>query len=193
MIPAVIQDLDLDLALTTYCRQIDNYILTSNSNEHIVDLEVQKISAFVTPMIGQVEEHSGKVFNVKNPMNKDFALLQIDHGIINTTATKKCDCAIIDSVDCSFIEFKTNATSIKTSTVKANYQKAQKQLSTTIDIFRDGIKSVGKDLDTLRNIEAHICFRKGYPRQTASEGTYRVKFATANRCALYFDSEKTLM
>lgn len=192
MIPAVIQDLDIDLALTTFCRQIDNYILTSNSNEHIVDLETQKKSVFVTPLIGQAEERSGKIFNVKNPTNKDFALLQIDHGIINTTATKKCDCAIIDSVDCAFIEFKTNATSTKTSTVKANYQKAQKQLSTTINIFRNGITSIGKDLDTLRNIEAHICFRKGYPRQTASEGTYRVKFAAANRCALYFDSEKTL-
>ena len=61
-----------------------------------------------------------------------------------------------------------------------------------LEIIHNGITSIGKDFDTLRNIEAHICFRKGYPRQTASEGTYRVKFAAANRCALYFDSEKTL-
>lgn len=187
MIPLYIQDLSFDTALAPYCSHVDRCIITSNKDEHVVDLEVQKKSVFVTPAIGQLEERAGKYFEVNNPVNKDFSLLQIDHGLINTTATKKCDCAVVDDKICAFIEFKTNATSMKTSTIKANYNKALSQLSITIDIFRKGLIASGKNLDVLRNVEAYVCFKKGYPRRTASEGTFRVKFAKQNRCALYFE------
>lgn len=193
MIPLYIQELSLDTALAPYCSHVDRCIITSNKDEHVVDLEVQKKSVFVTPAIGQLEERAGKYFEVNNPANKAFALLQIDHGVINTTATKKCDCSIIDDRDCAFIEFKTNAISINTDTIKKNYKKALKQLSTTISIFRNGLSASGKNLDTLRNVEAYVCFKKGYPRRTASEGTYRVKFAEQNRCSLYFEPKKELM
>ena len=192
MIPAFIQDLSLDLALAAYCPQVNRYILTSNKDEHVVDLETQKKSVFVTPIVGQAEKRAGKVFEVKNLTNKDFALLQIDHGLINTTATKKCDCAVLDDKDCAFVEFKTNAISTKTSTIKANYNKALLQLSITIGIFRNGLVAAGKNLDLLRNVEAYVWFKKGYRRRTASEGTYRVKFAAQNRCALYFEPKKDL-
>lgn len=192
MIPSYIQDLSLEIALAQYCQHVDSCILTSHQNEHIVDLEDNKVSVFVTPTIGQVEDSAKKFFEVHNPINKDFSLLQIDHGVINTSKTKKCDCAVIDDLDCAFVEFKTNAVSVNTDTIKRNYNKALRQLSITIDIFRSGLISIGKDLDKLRNMEAYVCFKKGYPRRTASEGTYRVKFAETNRCALYFDSKKEL-
>ena len=188
-----LKDLLLESALSSYSMNVCDYIIHSNQSEHIVDIEGIGISYFVTDEIGQEEDASEKYFEVLNESKKDFALLQIDNGIIKTCETQKCDCAIVDDSDLCFIEFKANATSTNTKQVKRNYCKAMKQLGTTISIFKSGVSSLGKDLDSLRKLEAYVCFRHGYPRVTSSEINYQVDFAKNNNgCPLYFAPKKVL-
>ena len=52
-----------------------------------------------------------------------------------------------------------------------------KQLQTTIELFSNGLTARGFNLVSLRNVEAFVCFRKGYPRITTSEMNYRTTFA----------------
>ena len=109
MIPAYLNDLHLDQVLAAYTGNVDAYLKESNSNEHIVDSEVLKISGFVSPMFGQPEELAQKYFEVQNPNSKDFTLLQIDNGaILSVAPTRRCDCAVITDKDLSLIEFKAN-------------------------------------------------------------------------------------
>ena len=193
MIPAFLQDLSLPVALSAYCSNVDPYIWqSSNVKEHVVDLERGGVSCFVAPSQGQAEDAAGKYFEVRNPNRKDFALLQIDHGIVNTNITK-CDCAIVDNKELCFIEFKTNATSTKPASLKHNYKKAMRQLRATIKYFAVGIRVAGKELTSLRSIEAYVCFRHGFPRKSAAEMGYQTEFAKKNNgCPLSFEPSKEL-
>ena len=188
-----LNDLLLESVLSSYSKNVCDYILHSNQSEHIVDIEGIGMSYFVTDEIGKEEDATEKYFEVLNESNKDFALLQIDNGIIKTCETKKCDCAIADDTNLCFIEFKANAISTNTNQVRKNYRKAMQQLGTTISIFKSGLSSLGKDLDSLRELEAYVCFRRGYPRVTSSEINYQVEFSKNNDgCPLYFEPKKVL-
>lgn len=193
MKPDFLNDLLLESVLSSYCKSVCDYILHSNQSAHIVDIEGKGMSYFVTDEIGKEEDATEKYFEVLNESNKDFALLQIDNGIIKTCETKKCDCAIADDTNLCFIEFKANAISTNTNQVRKNYRKAMQQLGTTISIFKSGLSSLGKDLDSLRELEAYVCFRRGYPRVTSSEINYQVEFSKNNDgCPLYFEPKKVL-
>lgn len=192
MIPAYLNDLQLDKVFATYCGNVDRYILESTQNEHIVDSDSQKVSGFVTSTFGQTEDVSLKFFAVENPKGGSYALLQIDNGIIQTSSTKKCDCAIANDLCLCFIEFKANAYSNLITTIEKNYQKAIDQLSTTIGFFDTFHNSNGVDFRTLRNVGAYICFRHGYPRSTSSQMNYQVSFARKNRIPLSFVRKKVI-
>lgn len=79
-----------------------------------------------------------------------------------------------------FIEFKANATSLMKKTIVGNYLKAIDQLSTTISIFNNYYAAIGTDIKSLRKVEAYVCFRVGYPRSTASQMNYKLKFMARN-------------
>lgn len=193
MIPNFLKDLALESALSSYCQNVHDYILQSSQDEFVVDVEKLGMSYFVTDNIGQEEYANKKYFEVINKSKKNFALLQIDNGIINTCKAQKCDCAIVDESNLCFIEFKANAVSTNPNRIKKNYSKAMKQLGTTISIFQSGLSSVGKDLDGQRELEAYVCFKHGYPRLTSSEINYQVEFAKNNNgCPLYFKPKKVL-
>lgn len=193
MIPTYLNDLRLNQILSTYTTNVEPYLQSSNKGEHIVDSETSGISGFVTTTFGQPEDLAQKYFDVRNPHGRDFCLLQIDHAAINTNATEKCDCAVMNDTDLSFIEFKANATSTKPKQVKKNYKKAMRQLKKTIGIFRTGAAALGENLLSQRTVDAYICFRKGYPRITTSEMTYRVNFAgQTGGIPLSFDGVKTI-
>lgn len=192
MIPTYLNNLVLEKVFAAYCSNVDQYILESTSDEHVVDSDAQKISGFVTDFFGQIENETNKFFAVENPNGGRYALLQIDNGIIQTHSTKKCDCMIANASCLCFIEFKANASSNKPSTIEKNYAKAMEQLRTTIGFFDAYHNSKGIDFRTLRNVEAYICFRHGYPRSTSSQMNYQVSFATNNRIPLSFVRKKVL-
>lgn len=192
MIPVYLTNLQLDKVFAIYCSNVDQYILESTTDEHIVDSDAQKVSGFVTSTFGQTEDVSFKFFAVENPKRGSYALLQIDNGIIQTSSTKKCDCAIANDSCLYFIEFKANANSNLITSIEKNYKKAIDQLSTTIGFFDTYHNSKGVDFRTLRNVEAYICFRHGYPRSTSSQMDYQVSFAKSNRIPLSFNRKKVL-
>lgn len=180
MIPTYLLDLHLPQVFAAYSSSVDSYLMQSTTDELIVDAEVQKVSGFVTATFGQTEKAAGKYFTVENPTGQPYALIQIDNGIIQSPATKKCDCAIANSASLCFIEFKTNAYSSNTFVIQKNYLKAMEQLSTTIGFFDAHMATCGQDIRTLRTVEAFICFRQGYPRKTSSQMNYQVAFTAAN-------------
>lgn len=191
MIPSYLNDLDLDKVFETYTSTPDLYLEESDKNEHIVDSESQKISGFVSPSFGSQEDKANKFFAVENTSACQYALLKIDNGLIQTEKTKKCDCAIVNRKEICFIEFKANATSLVRKTIVGNYLKAIDQLSTTIRIFNNYYATIGKDIKSLRKVEAYICFRAGYPRSTASQMNYKLKFmARNNGITLSFERKK---
>ena len=193
MIPEYLSNLQLSHVFTTYTNNVDQFIQESTSDELIVDSEEQKISGFVTDTFGQSEKSAQKSFSVSNPSLNPYALLQIDNGIIQSSGTKKCDCAIANDKSLCFIEFKANANSSKLSTIAKNYKKAIDQLITTIGFFDTFHNSQSVDFRTLRSVEAYICFRKGYPRSTSTQMNYQVSFAAkSNGIPLSFKRNKVL-
>ena len=193
MIPTYLLDLQLPQVFAAYSTSVDSYLLQSTTDEHIVDADAQKVSGFVSPTFGQAEDSAGKYFSVENPSGQPYALMQIDNGIVKTSATRKCDCSIANSVSLCFIEFKANAYSTNTTTIRKNYHKAMEQLSTTIGFFDSYFSTCGQDIRALRAVEAFICFRHGYPRKTSSQMNYQVAFAAANNgIPLSFVREKVL-
>ena len=127
MIPEYLSNLQLSQVFATYTNTVDQFIQESTADELIVDSEIQKISGFVDTNFGQTEKVACKYFSVSNPTQKPYALLQIDNGIIQSSETKKCDCAIANDASLCFIEFKANANSSKLSTIAKNYKKAIEQ------------------------------------------------------------------
>jgi hypothetical protein len=191
MIPSFLTDLYLESVFEKYSSKVERYIQCSEKSEYIVDSEKGKISGFVTKHFGQDEYLSEKYFHVENPSSKQYALLQIDRGIIKANDIPKCDCAIANDNELCFIEFKANATSENSSVIDRNYQKAMLQLATTISIF-DSYKYPKGNIRNLRNVEAFICLRQGYPRNKSSQMNYRISFAEANKIPLSFASAKTI-
>lgn len=178
MIPAYLNDLHLNQVFAAYTANVDAYLLDSTFDEHVVDSESAKVSGFVTATFGQSEEHMQKFFEVKNLSGTPYCLLQIDNGAISAAApTKRCDCSIMNGKKLSLVEFKANAVSTKSKTIKKNYKYAMKQLKTTIALFNTGLNALGQTFTRLRQVESFVCFRRGYPRLTTSEMNYIVDFA----------------
>lgn len=192
MMPPFLQDLQLEVVFTSYCSNILPHVLTSNRDEHVVDPDNGSGSVFVSPMVGQLEEQTGRFFKINNPAKIPFSVLQIDHCIISTNEVNKCDCAIVDDAELSFIEFKTNATNTTTKGFRRNTNKAITQLKFTLSIFQQELNRLGLDLDTLRQVDCYVCFYQGYPRHTASEMNYCAEFSLDTGYALSFDPNKTL-
>jgi len=193
MIPDYLLNLHLPQVFSAYSNDVGRYIRESTKDEHIVDSEFKKISVFVTTDFGVVEDTAQNFFSVKNPLRRPYALLQIDNGIIKSSAIKKCDCAIANDNHFCFIEFKADAISDKTLTIHKTYTKAIEQLSTTIALFDSYYSPMGHKISDLRITEAHICFRQGYPRNTSTQMNYQVSFASSNKgIPLLFTREKVL-
>lgn len=195
MIPAYLNDLHIDDVFRPYCTNVDAFILWSNKSEHIVDSTAQLISGFVTPTFGAEEDADGKYFELLNPAPVDFALLQVDHGLITdgVVGVKKCDCVVSSANDFALIEFKANAVSDNNNTIKKNYRKALTQLCLTYGYFQTCLATYGLSLTSIRDVEAFVCFKRGYPRLSASEILYRTKFAIATGgIPLSFDSYMTI-
>ena len=193
MIPDYLSDLKLQEVFKPFCNDVGTFIQESDADQHIVDSSSLKISGFVTPSFGQTEELSQKYFAVENRRGNKFALLQIDNGIIKSRALKKCDCAIANDEELCLVEFKANASSNIVLTIQKNYEKAIAQLKNTLDIFNGYYSSQDESLTAKRRVEAHVCFKQGYPRHTSTQMNYQVKFAQDTGIPLLFDRKKLLI
>lgn len=187
MIPDYLADLQLPSVFSPYTSSVDDFLLLSNKDEYIVDSKSSGVSGFVTPSFGQEEYEAEKYFEVQNPSARPFALLQIDNGLVSSRNVKKCDCAIANDSDLCLLEFKANATSSNPVTIEKKYTEAIEQLISTLGIFNRI-----DDITAKRNVEAYICFRRGYPQNTSTQMNYRVDFLERTGVPLSFDREKSL-
>lgn len=193
MIPSYLNDLDLPQVFSQYAPVVDRYLIESDKSNHIVDSRASGISGFVSSTFGVLEEAAGKFFAVEDVSAVPYVLLQIDNGLIQSTHIKKCDCAIANAVFFSFIEFKTEAFSRVPSQVKKNHLKAMKQLLATIQLFDSFYQTQGLDIRKMRNVEAFICFRQGYPRSLSSQMNYMTWFLNKSKgIPLSFKRKKVL-
>lgn len=158
------------------------YILTSSKSEHLIDTS-GGYTVFSTSGI-----EAG--FDVINPRNIMFNLLQIDNKLIVGQKGGQCDCAFFYDDAFSFLEFKTNVTSLKT--VRKKYKKAEDQISNTIKTFI----SKGIDVKSLASrVSAHVCFNNSFPRKKASEMNRAIQFANnadTKGIGLYFENSVSI-
>lgn len=187
MIPDYLADLQLPSVFSPYTSSVDEFLLLSNKDEYIVDSKSSGVSGFVTPSFGQEEYEAEKYFEVQNLSARPFALFQIDNGLVPSREVKKCDCAIADDSNLCLLEFKANATSKNPRTIEKKYTEAIEQLKSTLGIFNRI-----DDITAKRNVEAYICFRRGYPQNTSAQMNYRVDFLERTGVPLSFDRVKIL-
>ena len=196
MIPTYLDKLQLQQVFFAYTSDVGKHICEAVLDMHIVDSEKKRVCGFVTASFGQEEDNAGEYFSVRTPSGKPFSLMPIDNGIIKKNvgpATKKCDCAVANDTSLCFIEFKTKVFSANPLTIDSAYRKAIAQLSATIALFDNYHITRGVDFRDLRDVEAFICFKQGYPRTTSSQMFYQISFAESNKgIPLSFDREKIL-
>lgn len=193
MIPIYLNDLNLPQVFSSYSNAIDSYLCESDKSNHIVDSRTNGISGFVSPTFGVLENVSGKYFSVEDVSRVSYVLLQIDNGLIKSSSTKKCDCAIANDQIFSFIEFKTEAYSSNPRTVANNHLKAMEQLLATIRLFDSFYQTQGLNIRRMRSVDAFICFRQGYPRHNSSQMFYRTAFLSRSQgIPLSFARKKVL-
>ena len=180
MIPNYLDDLQLPSVFAAFCSDVDSYVHEAQGDKHIVDSDAYHISGFVSPVFGKTEEIAQKYFAVEDISSSPYALIQIDNAIIKSTTTKKCDCVVANRDCFCLIEFKTNAFSDNKRVIENNYRTAIAQIEATMAIFISFFAGIGVDFRTIRSVEAFICFRRGYPRNTSSQMNYQVAFAAAN-------------
>lgn len=169
-------------AFTAVYSNIGSYILSSSKTEHLVDTS----GGYTIFSSSGIEQG----FDVVNPNNIDFKMIQIDNKLFVGQKGGQCDCAFFYDNDFNFVEFKTSAFSPKN--VLKNYTKAEKQIRNTVKM----LKSDGIDVRSLAtHVSAYICFNNSYPRKKASEMNRSILFASDNDTkgiGLYFENNKTI-
>lgn len=88
----------------------------------------------------------------------------------------------------AIIEFKTNALGKSQKSVEDTYEKAINQLKNTIRIFSDRLNKVGIDFISHINITPHIVIANRFPRRTATEQNYALKFVNELYIELSFEN-----
>ena len=128
-----------------------------------------------------------KCFYVGNPKNIDVFLWHID-GVLYKRDTK-CDCALLTTKACFFVEFKVNAQNNSNEAIRENYEKATMQLSSTIKDVTNRCQATGRNIHSERDLQAFVVLNKTVPRILSYQKSLRVKFLRENKVRLSFENE----
>lgn len=93
---------------------------------------------------------------VKNNTEERVVLIKLDNCLL-TNETKKCDCVLLNSKKCFFVEIKDSSSGARSS----NRRKAVEQLGITIELFKDNEIDISK-----HDAKAVICFKNSNTRPT---------------------------
>lgn len=165
-------------ALKEVYNNIDTCLLHSSNDAHVVD----------EPNFSVDKTIPG--FDVKNPNNKSFSLLQIDNHLLNSDIYQvgQCDGAIVSDDEISLLEFKTNATTDK---LDKNCGKAESQIYITAMRMNWALSRLNKCFLSMAKIKGYICFNS-YPQGGANYQTRQVRFLERTGIELFYSNEKTL-
>ena len=151
----------------------------------IVDDDEQKFSRFSDNL-----EEGNKALMIINEKNKQIVLLSIDNKLIASHPGGITDCALFDTEQFRFIEFKTNAYGNSEKAVHDTFEKASHQLIETIHVFADKMEKVGIHFEDATVISCHIVVSHSFPKSKAMKQEFQLAFAEETGYALDF-SEKT--
>lgn len=151
----------------------------------IVDDDEQKFSRFSDNL-----EEGNKALMIINEKNKQIVLLSIDNKLIASHPGGITDCALFDTEQFRFIEFKTNAYGNSEKAVHDTFEKASHQLIETIHVFADKKEKVGIHFEDATVISCHIVVSHSFPKSKAMKQEFQLAFAEETGYALDF-SEKT--
>lgn len=167
----------IDTLRTAYAH-VDGCLLHSSKDEHVVDEP-----AFST-------DKAVPGFDVKNPANKTYSLLQIDNKMMTSDIDNigQCDGAIVSDDRISFLEFKTNAT---TNKLNKECGKAESQIFMTAMRMNWALRRVNQDFLSLAKIDGYVCFNT-YPKGGANYQNRQVRFLQRTGIELFYSNEKTL-
>lgn len=151
----------------------------------VVDDDNEKYSRFSDDL-----EEESKALMVINEKNKQIVLLSIDNKLIASHPGGITDCALFDTDQFRFIEFKTNAYGNSEKAVHDTFEKASHQLKETIHVFSDRMEKVGISFNDAIVISCHIVVSHSFPKSKAMKQEFQLAFAEETGYALDF-SEKT--
>lgn len=183
-IPVAIKQLHLCTAFKGYAKSVMECIEISNEKEIlVVDDDDKHISCIV-----KAGDFDDKCFHAINPNSQEIILLSIDHNLIKKNKAGIADCAVFNTSVFSFIEFKSNSEGNCQKTIDDTYQKAVKQLTETLNLFNRLIKGANSDLlKVVDDVNCHIVVNQKFPRSSATEGYYSIKFMEENHVELSFE------
>ena len=121
-------------------------------------------------------------FQVLNSNKKEIGFLAIDKCLFfDDDEFKKCDCIIFDEGTICFIEIK----ECKLKRRKGHKKNAEKQLKSTIEIFKNKIK-------INKTIEAYLCVgcSSTHPSRTASSKNAQAEFLMQLNTILFDGCQK---
>lgn len=184
---AAIDKLKMDEAFAqgTYRPFNDCWTVRMDKELLIVDDDEQKFSRF-----SDNPEEGNKALMVINEKNKQIVLLSIDNKLIASHPGGITDCALFDTEQFRFIEFKTNAYGNSEKAIHDTFEKASHQLIETIYVFADKMKKVGIHFEDATGISCHIVVSHSFPKSKAMKQEFQLAFAEETGYALDF-SEKT--
>lgn len=139
---------------------------------------------------------SSKTFHAQNPNNNTLVLLPLDGCVItgrNIIQGGVCDCVLLTEKEMSFVEFKTNVTSINDDTVLQRANEAAQQLWHTYDgIIKPKCEAVGTDIKQKVSIDFYIVFDKDFnvTGAQASLQDLQNEFLVDKYYPLYFQNNK---
>lgn len=140
---------------------------------YISDDEKTGISCFM-PLDG---DH-GRCLKVLNHTNREFALLCIDHKLLNGLEGGVADCGVFDDRTFWLTEFKCNAQGNSDGAVKDTYNTAIAQLKHTVKVFKEREDAIGVDFVSTSNLRCNIVTAHAFPSASALEMELAVGFAT---------------
>lgn len=141
----------------------------------VVDDDETKVSRF-----GASDEDIERGLLVFNENKREIVLLSIDNQLLKSVQGGVADCALFDDKQFRFVEFKTNAEGKSDKAVRKTLEKAGKQLSNTIRIFSDSLKSVNVEMTDAVVMSCHIVLTKNFPIAHSTIQDYVLEFMQDN-------------
>lgn len=126
-----------------------------------------------------------KYFWVRNAKRVAFIPLDGKRGIIKSN-NSRADAIFFDEFDFCFVEFKTEATSLREGKINKNRKEAIEQIAVTITLFNEKLENDYEDL----KCEAYIVTPPTYPRSNATWIQKRTEFLETYGIELYEANEK---
>lgn len=193
-VPEAIRNLRLCGALA-HCASTkveDAFEQSNDENLYVYDDETLHHSTWVN----ELPDFLSKTFHAQNPNGRTLVLLPLDGLIFRGRDIIEggiCDCALLTDKEMSFVEFKTNVTSLYEVTIHAHAQKAVGQLWHTYQgIIQEKCQKVGiavaekVSVDFYVVFDTHLCVTG----VQASLLDLQTDFLMRKHYPLYFQNEK---